>query len=67
MKWRVKNANNQRCIVSDCGDYVVIRTMRRDQPAYSLECRGHWMITTDSADKAKQRAEEHKSAKEKAA
>jgi hypothetical protein len=60
MKWKLKHANNQRCIISDCGEYQISRLTLSGIDYYEVYSRGERIGDARSGNEARKVAERHK-------
>lgn len=61
MKWRVKKTGNDRCIVSECGDYTISRYTCGGNDIYLTHFRGEQVGDgTNSGNEARRVAVKHK-------
>lgn len=60
MKWKLKHANNERCIISDCGRYQISRLTFGGIDHYEVYYQGERIGDGRSGNEARKVAGDHK-------
>ena len=60
MKWRIKDKANDRCIVSDCGQYQISKFTCGGVDLFLIYHGGHEIGEARDGNKARRIAEQHK-------
>lgn len=65
MKWRIKKPSNDRCIISECGDYTISRYTCDGKDIYLTHYRGEQIGDgKSSGNEARRVAAKHKAEQE---